>query len=70
MDWQTLPGDNGHAACSQKNLKRTWEKAGQEGAITKSGKRPAKESTLDELVAFALEGTSLVKEEPEDSPVS
>ena len=63
-------GGSHSSGCSQQNLKRTWEKAGQEGAITKSGKRPAKESTLDELVAFALEGTSYVKEEPEEEPPS
>ena len=56
-------------ACGQKNLKRTLEKAGQEDA--KSGKRPARESTLDELEAAALEGTCYdVKEEPEEEPPS
>ena len=50
------------------NLKRTLEKADEEGAMSKRIKDFAgKESTLDELEAAALEGVAFVKSEPEDS---
>ena len=49
------------SGCNQQNLKTTLEMAGQEGAIRKIGKHPAKESTVEELVACALEGFQKVK---------
>ena len=44
-------GGSHSSGCNRQNLKRKRENAGQEFA-----KRQAKESTMDELVAFALEG--------------
>ena len=54
-------GGSQSSGCNQQNLKRTLEMAGQEGAIRKIGKHQAKESTVEELVACALEGFQKVK---------